>query len=289
MGVLNEERLALYDSLIKKYCLNHNDLLTKIYEISYFDGEWCCDDDSFFDNTGNKVVIAYFPETIYASENSDMIRVWCRHDYCDSYGRWPWPDDNYYEDKRQLYIYYNGCIAAGYTFLFSTENSNDYKALSHQPYPEIDSPGCDCDDTDGVGFTPPPVYTATQGWDIYGEGYGFAAVEDYGLFDNRPDLFILHCNNNIEVAFGMIGYPDDNCSYGYNGEYATSFRGTSTIPQGYNLFIKSEDGYYVLISSQGTSGGGGSGTALPSGSEGQFMVYTSGRWQGKTITVGGSY
>ena len=290
MGVLNEERLALYDSLIKKYCLNHNDLLTKIYEISYFNGEWCCDDDSFFDNEGNRVVIAYFAEEISAW-GDDEIKIWCKSDYCWNYGRWPEPYDDFYDDKRQLYVYYNNCIPRGYTFLFSVAGSNDYRTLSHQSLPDIDAPGCDCDDTDGAGFTPPSVYTATQGWDICDWGYGFAAVQAYDLFYNQPDLFILQCDNDITVTYGIIGYPDDTCSDGYNAECSTYFKGmvNGTIPQGYNLFIKSTDGSYILISSYGLSGGGSSGTSLPSGSDGQFMVYTGGKWQGKTITVGGSY
>lgn len=287
MGVLNEERLALYDGLIKKYCLNHNDLLTKIYEISYFKGEWCCDDDSFFNNRERKVVIAYFDSEI-SSDGSGELHIWHKNDYCDMEDRWPIESDNFYEDKRQLYIYYNNYLPQGYTFLFATGTFGDYWALSHPSQPEIYIP--EDDDTD---FTPPPVYTATQGWDSWGDGYGFAAVNDPDLFYSGPvNAFILQCDNPIEVAYGYVGMPDENCSYGFDAEHSRYFKGTinGTIPQGYNLFVKSADGYYVLISSHGiNNGGGGSGADLPSGSEGQFMVYTNGKWQGRTIAVGGSY
>lgn len=109
---------------------------------------------------------------------------------------------------------------------------------------------------------------------------GFAIINDYDTKTDcdSGDKFISYIGDKkmwIHVNHG-IEHPWDSENtryYSYTLQANTPYRITKTSQSQYNLYINPNS----------------SSNSLPSGSEGQFMVYTDGSWQGKTITVGGSY
>lgn len=269
MSFLNEERLALYDRLIKEHCLNHNDLLNKIYEIKHYGSQWICEDQDFFSINDNKIIIVQFAEEITVSQNeygtAQSLTIRYSADTCN----WGW------NNSRTLTYYQT--IPMGYSLLFKFEGSNDYKILSHTQ------------EKNDIPQKLYNAYTLEQG----GDSQEYILCADQSLFQEEPpEIFIGYAAYDLNADRGILGYPDDSCSWGISREYErfSIYCVNNIIPAGYNLFVqRSRDSSgnkaaYILISS--SSGGGDS---LPSGSEGEFMVYTNGSWQGKTITVGGSY
>ena len=204
MSFLNEERLALYDRLIKEHCLNHNDLLNKVYEIKKFNGRWVCDDPNFFSMSGNKIFIVQFNEEIIIPPNEygndKYLNIHNIEDYCDPFGEWK---DMDYEHDAQ--IIYQQTIPMGYSLVLKFEGLTAYRILSHTQEKNTNKL-----------YEP---YVLEQGYDIYGNA-NFIACLDSSLYEKEPEIFVGYASNNLilDSSSGYFGYPDDACSWGITSD-----------------------------------------------------------------------